>query len=258
MPNSLGRSLLRTSEEAIPVPWPSLAKLLRPVPGTLIVVGAAPGAGKSAFSLNWIAKTGAKATLLSLDTDLATQGARLTAITNDIPLEWVMKNEQRWGNWLQEQKLPIRAYDFHTAPERIAEFIEADTEFFGCPPTFLVVDNLSDFTPEGGFEGHRHVVLALRSIARRYRLCVIALHHIKRSDMDYMPTLSSLLYAGEKEAEVVLGIRTHQTYMDIGILKNRMGEADAHGQLYVRLHYLKSHQHVTELPGAQTAGLRLV
>src|SRR3990167_5107362 len=75
------------TKSRVPVPWASLSGIIHPLRGNLIIVLGAPGIGKSALELNWLLLTmQMPGLMLSLDTDLVTQGLRTASTLSQEPM----------------------------------------------------------------------------------------------------------------------------------------------------------------------------
>jgi hypothetical protein len=221
------------------VPWKSLAQL-EPLRGSLCVVLAEPGGGKSAFALNWAARLLAPSAVLSLDTDLTTQAVRTAAILGQTPMDVVKQNPVAWSNFLKQRAAHVRMYDVNVNARETLQLVNAETEFWGEPPVITVIDNVSNLVREGGYEEYRNLFVSLHRVARMGNTFVLALHHVTRGHVGrHVPlTLASGQYSGEQEAELVLGLWSkHPDYMNVSVLKNRLGQADASGRLYSSLRF---------------------
>lgn len=216
---------LRREYKAIPVPWESLAGVVRPGPRHLMVVIAAPGVGKSALSLSWALRS-KPALFFSWDTDLRTQGLRIIASLKDRTIREVEQDLPREIPWLESQDLPVRFVEQYMDIDEMEEVIRAEREYWGQPPALTVIDNLRNLVREESVESFSGTLTQLQKIARRQDTAVMVLHHVKRgpsANGDVRPRTSDGLYAGERDAEFVLGLwREHDRFF-ISVLKNRLG-----------------------------------
>lgn len=245
--NSLAKALARdTHEYKVGVPWSGVGQMVHPLRGNLIICLGAPGVGKSAFALNWALGIEEPSLLVSLDTDLATQGLRAASIISGKPMDEIKKAPQKYVNQLETSPKvrKVRAYDIGTQPRDVLGMIRAEEEFWGQPPALTVVDNISNLVREGGYEDYRRLFVELHRVARSGDTCVLALHHVGRQDAKQTQNSGKLSlwsgqYSGEQEAEIVMGLTAKDNVLDVAILKNRSGRADPSGQLSTDLCFEK-------------------
>jgi hypothetical protein len=256
--NALAKALSRDIRTyQVPVPWRSL-KALEPLRGSLCVVLGLPGVGKSAFALNWTVACPGPSVLISLDTELTTQAIRSAAVASGVPMKRVKDNPRAWALYLERQVAHVRAYDLALQPRDILGVVRAEEEYWGQSPAITVVDNVSNLLREMDYNEYRRVFVDLHRVARMGNTMVVALHHVTRSAAPGLPlTLTSGQFAGEQEAEIVLGLwAKHPDYLNVSILKNRNGEADPTGNMYVTLRFDHSNMRITDLaPQEEAFGL---
>ena len=215
-----------------------------------MIVQAAPGVGKSTFALEWgvhlsnPSRPGGPLPVLylSLDTALQDQAARLVARWLGKPLTEVQSNLAEYVNWLSTQRLPFRFSDVQMVADEVRELVEAERLWFGRYPKLIVVDNAGDLIPgEESRQEYARVFNILANVARDTGAVVMALHHIKRGDEELTsgrraPGMGAGMYAGEGKANILLGLwRPSDGYMNVSVVKNRMGQANPAGRLYVTL-----------------------
>ena len=234
---------LRGVTETIKVPFEGLQSLMSPGPGHLIVVLGAPGVGKSAFSLVWALNMGAPSLILSLDSDLSTQAARTVSVLTKVRFEDVRSNITEWEQFLQKSKrqLPY-VTDYPLRVTDVDSLVTATEEYFGEYPKLIVVDNLKDVVTTEGYEGHREALRELHRVARKFHTTVLILHHINRQSRggegDRPPTLRDGQYAGEQDAEFVLGLWQDPeipSRLWVRVLKNRFGQKNTEAGLEIDL-----------------------
>lgn len=250
--SNLGKALARIGKESsVKVPWESLGGSVHPLRGQLCIVLAEPGVGKSAFSLNWAAKLGGPSVILSLDTDLGTQAVRLASLSAQVPMSIVQESPATWADYLDRRTRNVRMYDFTMDPTDLKDVVEAETEYWGAPPALTVVDNLGNIVRDGSYEEYRKAFAELHRVARRYDTFVLALHHVRRSSTNGAPpTMSSGLYSGEQEAEIVLGLYADPRepgVLNVSVLKNRSGISRPDGSLAVPLTFNRETLEVTDM-----------
>ena len=263
---------LHLTGRPVAVPWTSLRRFIRPRGGYLMLVLAAGGVGKSAFALEWVARLGAPALYIALDTSLVDHAVRLLARATGLTVDEVQDEHdadpeawaRKWSAKLEELGLPVRFVEGATTAREVREAIAAETEYWGVAPSICVVDNLSNLLEkEEGAGEYRRILADLHRTAKEHDTLVIALHHLrkrpaaqrKRGDDDddqdegtIRVHLSDALYESDKEAQIVLGLwRPQWNQMSVGVLKNRMGPADRNGQLHTTLRADLARMDLTEI-----------
>jgi AAA domain len=247
---AVAEALKRVGKEAnIPVPWDSLRGAIAPLRGQLAIVLAEPGVGKSAFSLNWAAKTPGPSCVISLDTDLGTQAIRLAGILSGESQERVKQSPEIWADFLEKKAKKVRMYDLNLDSRDLSKVVEAEAEFWGQSPELVVVDNIGNLIRDGSYEEFRAAFSDLHRVARAHDTFVLALHHVRRSSkVGTAPTMASGLFSGEQEAELVLGLTNdHGGILSVSILKNRSGHSKPDGSLKVPLSFNQSTMEITDL-----------
>jgi predicted ATP-dependent serine protease len=218
--------------------------MIRPVPGTLLLVLGAPGALKSMLSLSWCLELDGPTRIVSLDTDPATQAgrtiARLTGRKTSEILE-TPESKAQWAGWLREQELKVRFLNTPIAAEDVGDLIAADKEYWGETPGLVVIDDVSKLRmKERGYQDFDTAMLELHRTARKYNTVLLGLHHLHRGGSSARTQPISLhdgKYTGEYEAEIVLGMwRPEHNVLRVGVLKNRFGADDPTGKLYAELY----------------------
>jgi len=243
------------AEAQVPVPWADLGRRIHPLRGNLVNVLAEPGVGKSAFALNWCVQSEEPSCLLSLDTDLATQAIRMSSILSGVSMLKVKQDPIVWADYLDKKAGYVRAYDLPLESREMFGLLEAETEYWGVPPALTVVDNIGNMVREGSFEDYRRTFADLHRLARVADTCVIVLHHVKRTQgTGKKPTMTSGMYSGEQEAEIVLGLWSDKReLLNVSVLKNRSGDADPNGALSSPLRWDRDTMRMEDLPRNQLA-----
>ena len=247
--NALARALARdTRTYRVPVPWQGL-NFIEPLRGGLCVVLAQPGAGKSAFALNWAMNIDSPSLVLSLDTDLTTQAIRAASIASGRSMKVVKRDPKAWSLYLDRVAGRVRVYDLGLNTREINDLVQSEAEFWGAPPALTIVDNVSNFIREGDYNDHRKLFMDLHRVARISDTFVLALHHVTRGAQPGKPlTLTSGQFAGEQEAEIMLGLWSqNEDLLNVSILKNRGGRADPTGNLYVPLRWERENMQIRDL-----------
>jgi hypothetical protein len=232
---------LSDDRPSLSIPWTDLGRIIRPVPGTLMILLGAPGAMKSMLSLVWCLELGAPSRIISLDTDPLTQASRVVARLAHVSTKEVLDDPGKWAPWLLEQKTLVRLLHEPIQASEVGEIMEADAEFWGQVPSLVVVDDVSKLKmKDRSYQDFDGAMLELHRAAKKHQTVVLALHHLHRGDSSNRNKpirLSDGKYTGEYEAEIVLGVwRPTEYEMKVAILKNRSGADSANGGLAVDLH----------------------
>lgn len=234
----------RSQARELPVPWPSLDRLLTPRGGNTIVVLAAPGVGKTAFALNWAARSGARTLYASADTDRLLMTSQLAALATGDSRTTVEDRMARSTTWRTEYAEAVKSLfpnlvvDFDSAPS-IATVVaksEALTELWGETPELVVLDTASDVAKDGDeFQGWQKLWLNVRE-ASRYLGCVfMLLHHVSQGPAaggQSAPKLNDGMYKADQFPEMLLGLHESATNeITVSALKNRGGRKGVAMQL---------------------------
>lgn len=225
------KALLRRTGAVVSPPW-SIG--IEPVRGNLAVVMGNPGVGKSVFTLNWALLSPYPSVVISLDTDVHTQAVRAASILTGTNQSIVREQPAAFSIFLKRRLKHCRIYDISLRTKDINDLLIAEEEYWGEPPPLVVVDNVSNIVPETSYEAYRNVFIELQKVARLRDTFIIACHHIRRGTSTVKSqrlSLHSGQYAGEQEAEMVLGLWRSQQGIEVGVLKNRNGIADPDGGL---------------------------
>ena len=253
--NALAKALARdTRTYRVDQPWQSL-NVLEPLRGSLCVVLAQPGMGKSALALNWALGINSPSCLVSLDTDLTTQAVRAAAIKSGKTMAEIKKDPKAWSLYLSRKAEQVRAYDLSLSPRDILGLVNAEAEFWGVPPALTIVDNISNLVREGDYQEYRKLFVDLHRIARIGDTFMLALHHVNRGPNPGQPLkMTDGQFSGEQEAEMVLGLWSkNEEFLNVSILKNRTGRADPSGQLYATLKFDRETMQIRDLTQAEEA-----
>lgn len=228
---TLDRSIIGITD-TIKVPWTGLQQLITPGPGHLVTVLGATGVGKSSFALLWELALEEPSIYLSLDSDLATQAARVASSLSGIPFDDVRKNVAAWQEFLltRQRTLPMMI-DAPVLAKDVSQVVESFEEFYSIKPELVVIDNLKDVVEADTYEAHRAAVRELHRVAKRYGTTLLVLHHINRSSLagegTRPPSIRDGQFTGEQDSEFMLGLWQSdflgQTMLNIRVLKNRFG-----------------------------------
>jgi len=225
------KALLRRTGAVVAPPW-SIG--IEPVRGNLAVCMGNPGVGKSVFTLNWALLADYPSVVISLDTDVHTQAVRAASILTGHEQSRVRDFPGAYSLLLKRKLKHCRIFDISLRTKDINDLLIAEEEYWGEPPPLVIVDNISNIVAETSYEAYRNVFIELQKVARMRDTFIIACHHIRRGSSTAKSqrlSLHSGQYAGEQEAEMVLGLWRSDRGIEVGVLKNRNGIADPDGGL---------------------------
>jgi hypothetical protein len=247
---------LRDDSPHVEIPWEGLRRMIAPVPGNLILIAGAPGAGKSIFTLAWLLGIDRPTRLVSLDTDPLTQASRLVANLTGRTTSEVLSRKGEWAAWLEQRPGSLLLTDRPPTPPQIGEILEADTMAWGEAPAYIAIDDVEKMRLGArGFTEWVGAYVEMHQQAKRHGSVVLGIHHMRAGDSrDYTlpPRRSDLQYAPDYEPEIVLGIwRPRPTLMRVSILKNRMGEDNPNGHLYCELRVDMSRCYIEDVFGSR-------
>ncbi len=242
--------------DRIRLPWDRLDRKLKLHTKELAIVAGAPGSGKSVFALNLaMSNELSEEPVLYLAQDsmpsVLTRIAALALSESIDTTQARLRNPETKPDVLSELQ-GVRPNLFiqggALTVEGIRMRMEALTEVYGKAPTLVIIDNLIDTEVPGfhhqevGF--YASILNELKQLALESNTCVMALHHVTKGGKDSPHGLGTramkmtdLLYSGERESEHVIGVY-HSTTQDrifVQVLKQRDGEADPEGGVYVPL-----------------------
>lgn len=229
-------------------------------PGEMVIVGARPSMGKTAFALSVALRTsgtgvgvgflslemGAKKLAIRRLTDVAYDWSVKVPYTNLIKgtvsedeLSAVIQANQNADNlplWIEEQS-GLTIADIRVKVERMAEQAEAR----GVKLGLLIVDYLQLIKPSARYSGNRvgevtEISWGLRELGREFGLGIIALSQLSRqveSRDDKRPQLSDLRDSGsiEQDADMVAFLYREAYYLEKAKGKDPEKENDRIGRL---------------------------
>ncbi|MEU4580014.1 DnaB-like helicase C-terminal domain-containing protein [Nonomuraea sp. NPDC023979] len=225
--------------------------------GQLALVAAGPGVGKSVFALTLAAASRVPTLYLSADSDAAIQYERaasmLTGRTRDEIAELVESGDTRY---LDSKLAALRKlrWCFESSPtlDDVENHVKCWAAIYGAYPELIVVDNVSDVTPdseEGGTLALESIMNYLADLARATGAAVIALHHLtaEYDDGTEPPPLSALKGKISKKPGLVLNLfRPAVGKLGVVIAKNRTGQPDVGNQYRVVLNADLSRMSITD------------
>ncbi|WP_431912289.1 AAA family ATPase [Nonomuraea jabiensis] len=254
----------------MPTVWWSLADLgVHFRRSQVAMVVAAPGVGKSAFTLNLAIRSGAKGIYMSADSDEVTQAFRAAAILTGDPVAEI-ENAYKAGKGEKYDKALKEFtnvwFDFDASPNllHIEEEVTAYAYMYGRWPEIVVLDNLVNVFDESGgegFVGQESTMAFLTELARKTEAQVTVLHHVvgDAESGDQPLKLKDVRGKITKLQTLVIGLAYTEDFLTSGrplgayVLKNRSGKADAAGGLSVTLQADLDRMMITDLaekPGA--------
>ena len=236
------RSSLREAEgmgEPLPPVWQEFVQLgVEFRRGSLCLVAAAPGIGKSLVANTLAVRARTPSLYFSADTDAYTVSTRIGAMLLG---DTINNMESRLSEDVVAARLASLDYlrwcfDPSVDIDRIVDDVRAFDMLYGEPPHLIVIDNLSNmFSPEPNpYLAHRFNMEALNILAKETGACVVVLHHLtgEYESGDRPPPMGSIEGKIAKLPGLVLTMFRGK-YGDIGVCvcKNRFGPAEPGGGL---------------------------
>lgn len=214
MEDSLRRFFERAEKPVRYLTWPiqELENELHVGPGKLIIVGAEPSVGKTAFALqsawHW-AKT-KRVGFFSFETDPETLFDRLISGFAGIPMESIKTNKISRKEWdvigqatqsIMQRKLELISAAGMTVSDIRAKVMEAGYKI-------IIIDYLQIVSAKGGnrYEQVTNISIDLHTLAQSLGVTVLALAQLSRSDGERAPRNSDLRESGqiEQDADLIL------------------------------------------------------
>lgn len=215
--------------------------------GQTALIAAEPNHGKSVAALwlgvNW-AKRGLRGLYFSADTDEYTTWRRAAATVTGQPQSAVEHLTRAQISTALEPLGGRLAFDFDTDPtyDHIIQEVIAFYELWGAYPDFVIIDNLMDVVGdnEDEFRALTDHTKAFKRLARATGSAVIMLHHCNedgKPNQTHPPARSDITGKVSKKPELVLTLlyQDRDQFFLIAPVKNRDGEKDKSGQLYLTL-----------------------
>lgn len=225
------KSLARAMQdmgEPFPFPYPLPADVRK---GDLVMLLAAPKVGKSNIAVDWAVKVaggGMPVLYITTDTRVSEQAIRVAANLSGETKDTIKADRDYWSGWLTGVGYPLRWSSADITERHIMELLEAERQFFGEYPAFVVVDVAFDLLEgEEGPGTARSVFRRLHQAAARTGAVILALHHVKGGDAadgNTFVTMSDALYRVERVPEIIIAAwRTPPDRISINLAKNRSG-----------------------------------
>lgn len=235
---------LDKAPEYTPTPWPTLDKLIGGLaPGSLVVVGARPGEGKTIVGLQCAARLAQEGLVafISLEMSEGELQMRLIAQYGEVHMQSLRNRQLNDEQWKRVgiardrfQKAPIYIFDSGTTLTQIRSFVRSVARKGRL--SGVVVDYLQLI--EGSGKENRQQEVAefsrgLKQLARNLGVPVMALSQLNRTPegrTSRSPKLSDLRESGaiEQDADVVLLLSYDRAKkpneIEVTVAKNRHGE----------------------------------
>lgn len=222
--------------------------------GQLVLIAAGPGVGKSVLSQRLAMLAGVPALYFSADSDAFTMYKRGASIVTGHRTKDVEQDFERGNGEFYDIRLNALShirFDFTSSPnvDDLEDCLNAFALAYGEYPHLIVVDNLINVDPEELGENQRSAVQGtiayLKSMAQHTNAAIVMLHHLtgEYDDGNKPAPMSALIDKVSKLPEQILTLHRGgiiagaPTEMGVCLVKNRDGQADASGQLIVRLEY---------------------
>ena len=233
----------------VKLPYAAMRRMVNLHTKELVVIAAAPGAGKSVVAVNMAMGVDYPVLYFAQDSPSSVK-ARMVALAS--PGLSVRQAHGKVADPTTRQEIADliakRVRDTLIVQtgavniDQIEKSIDALTEWIGEAPPLVIIDNLIDmivpgYNPsENGF--FATVLPALKQMAIRLDTCIVVLHHVSRASAGSKGrsgiTMKDLLFAGEREARHVWGVfNDGEARMNLQILKQQDGRADPEGEQYV-------------------------
>lgn len=205
--------------------------------GSITLIGAAPGVGKSVMALVIALRSGLQTQYHAMDSDPNSVLVRLVSSAVPIHMSQAEQEVAQDGMYAQMVYDQVNWIDFQfpSSPD-VDELVRrtwAHAEIHGRFPELIVVDNLMDIDFDG-FEKDAHpwIVKQLEKLAARTEAAVLILCHVtgEYESGDRPIPQSGFLYKIAKKATLALTLyHRSATELVVSVVKNRWGEADASG-----------------------------
>ena len=223
-----------TRATPLPVVWKSM-KDITFRRGQVVMVAAAPNAGKSMFALVYAIRAKVPTLFFSADTDTTTVTIRAAAHLaghSQLTVEGYLNgNGNHYKNHLENINHISWVFDSSPSLDDIEMEIKAYQELYGVNPELIVIDNLMNVAAESDNEwaGLRQIMMELHDMARKTEACVLVLHHVSEATEYGSPTMPSPRRAIHgKVAQLpavilTLGYDPSQGLLRVAAVKNRFG-----------------------------------
>jgi len=242
------------------LPYDGLERLVTLRTNELVVVAGAPGGGKSMLSVNLAMDLNVPVLYFAQDSPNSIL-TRLAAIAGGLEFTRVADGMEtdEGREWLAERLEAVRPTLIYNRDAVTFGEIEAKLfamrEWLGINPPLIIIDNLIDMIVEGSHPSetafYAHALPRLKQLANKHDVSVCLLHHVKHGENETGTKplkLSDLLFAGAREARHVWGVYRSigNDYLNVQVLKQQDGEADAYGGLEARLRWYPKYARIQD------------
>lgn len=207
------------------------------------MIAGQPGAGKSLLAL-WLAcgwsEVGERGIYFSADSAELGQASRALAMSmvnlTVQEAEELLKEEDDFAvEGLARLNNLCWSFEDDLSYENMDAEVEAFWELWGCPPDFVIVDNLTDVEGQSEDEGgtQRRAMKALTQLARKTDSATLVLHHTSedtRIKEDPCPPRSAIMFKVAAKPALVLTIADKGAQRPVATVKNRFGKSDKSGR----------------------------
>lgn len=239
-----GKAIRGSAGKPLPTVWKNLDNIgVRFRKGQLVLIAAAPGVGKSVFTLAYCLLSGSRTLYVSADTDSFDQESRATALLAGIDLG-TAKQEVLAGVYRPEFLDADIFFDYKPQPtlDDIEQNLDALYQAYLWEPDIIVIDNITNVisgfagNDEDPFGGQESFLDWLNALARDTGACIIGLHHVTgpHNDADHPVPLSGIKGQLGRVPQMVLTLSKRPAVGDfapeamvVAHVKNREGGADA-------------------------------
>jgi predicted ATP-dependent serine protease len=203
--------------------------------GQVVMVAAAPNAGKSMFALVYAIRAKVPTLFFSADTDTTTVTIRAAAHIaghSQLTVEGYLNgNGNHYKNHLEAINHISWVFDSSPSLDDIEMEIKAYQELYGVNPELIVIDNLMNVAAESDNEwaGLRQIMMELHDMARKTEACVLVLHHVSEASEYGSPTMPPARRAIHGKVSqlpaviLTLGYDPSQGLLRVAAVKNRFG-----------------------------------
>lgn len=191
------RAWANTHTKATPLPdvWQAMKyEQIQFRRGQVVMVAAAPNAGKSMFALVYAIKAQVPTLFFSADTDNTTVMIRALAhLTNrpQLTVEQQLRTDYNsYDQYIRNMSNISWVFDSSPTLDDMEMELKAYIELYGVAPELVVVDNLMNVAAETDNEwaGLREIMMNLHDMARKTEACVLVLHHVSEQSEYGSPT----------------------------------------------------------------------
>lgn len=233
--------------------------------GQMVLVAAAPGTGKSLFTLTLALQSRVPSLYFSADSDAFTQLTRSVSVLTGWRHEDSARRVLSGDLDIVAEQLsgaPIRfVYEASPDLDDIERAMLAYDEVHGDFPALVIIDNITNVSTAGSaddpFAGLESLADYLHGMARQTGACVVCLHHVTGpyNDAGKPIPLSGVKGQITRVPEVVMTLHkpVHEFGPDVlgvSTVKNRNGRADPSGMDFVELEWIGDTMTIRDLRAA--------